>query len=109
MSLVDDSLAHLGADERNACEFDELLQHITGAFSICASADEKQWVASILDHLNGLSDRLLVGGETTGISEALLESMDDVARIPTPGFIPSYNVQAAVGMLLGEWLRQNQV
>jgi tRNA G18 (ribose-2'-O)-methylase SpoU len=56
-----------------------------------------------------LPTALLVGGETTGISEALLESMDDVVRIPTPGFIPSYNVQAAVGMLLGEWLRQNQV
>jgi len=29
-------------------------------------------------------------------------------RIPTRGFIPSYNVQAAVGMLLGEWLRQTE-
>jgi TrmH family RNA methyltransferase len=55
-----------------------------------------------------LPTALVVGSETTGISESLLASMDDVVRLPTHGFIPSYNVQAAVGMLLGEWLRQNQ-
>jgi TrmH family RNA methyltransferase len=50
---------------------------------------------------------VIVGSETTGISDALLRSADDIIRIPAPGFIPSYNVQAAVGILLGEWLRQN--
>ena len=55
-----------------------------------------------------LPTALVVGSETTGISNSLLASMDDVVRLPTHGFIPSYNVQAAVGMLLGEWLRQNQ-
>jgi TrmH family RNA methyltransferase len=56
-----------------------------------------------------LPTALIIGSETTGISEGLLESADDVVRLPTQGFIPSYNVQAAVGMLLGEWLRQNQI
>lgn len=50
----------------------------------------------------------VVGGETAGISAEILDAVDDVIRIPTQGFIPSYNVQAAVGMLLGEWLRQNE-
>jgi tRNA G18 (ribose-2'-O)-methylase SpoU len=50
---------------------------------------------------------ILVGSETTGLPDTILESVDDTVRIPTRGFIPSYNVQAAVGMLLGEWLRQN--
>ncbi len=50
---------------------------------------------------------VVVGSETTGIDEHLLASMDDVVRIPTRGFIPSYNVQAAVAMVLGEWLRQD--
>ncbi len=50
---------------------------------------------------------IIVGSETTGISDAILESVDDIIRIPTRGFIPSYNVQAAVGIMLGEWLRQN--
>lgn len=49
---------------------------------------------------------IVVGGEAEGIPEDLLAQADATVRIPTRGFIPSYNVQAAVGMLLGEWLRQ---
>ena len=49
---------------------------------------------------------IVVGGEAEGIPDELLERADDTVRIPTRGFIPSYNVQAAVGMVLGEWLRQ---
>ena len=50
----------------------------------------------------------LIGGETTGIPDDLLARADQVLRIPTFGFIPSYNVQAATGILLGEVLRQSQ-
>jgi len=50
---------------------------------------------------------VLVGSETTGIPEPILEEADEVVSIPIGGFIPSYNVQAAVGILLGEWMRQN--
>jgi tRNA G18 (ribose-2'-O)-methylase SpoU len=50
---------------------------------------------------------VLVGSETTGIPEPILEQADEVVSIPIGGFIPSYNVQAAVGILLGEWMRQN--
>lgn len=50
---------------------------------------------------------VVVGGETTGIPDDLLTTADEVIRIPTRGFIPSYNVQAAVGMVLGEWMRQS--
>jgi tRNA G18 (ribose-2'-O)-methylase SpoU len=50
---------------------------------------------------------VIVGSETTGLASSLLDQVDAVVRIPTVGFIPSYNVQAAVGMMLGEWLRQN--
>jgi tRNA G18 (ribose-2'-O)-methylase SpoU len=49
---------------------------------------------------------IIVGGEATGIDDAILQSVDEAFRIPTRGFIPSYNVQAAVAMVLGEWLRQ---
>ena len=51
---------------------------------------------------------IVVGGEADGIPEVLLADADVTVRIPTRGFIPSYNVQAAVGMLLGEWLRQTE-
>jgi len=50
---------------------------------------------------------VLVGSETTGIPEAILGEADEVVTIPVSGFIPSYNVQAAVGIVLGEWMRQN--
>ena len=49
---------------------------------------------------------VVVGGEAEGIPDDLLARADATVRIPTRGFIPSYNVQAAVGILLGEWLRQ---
>jgi tRNA G18 (ribose-2'-O)-methylase SpoU len=49
---------------------------------------------------------LLIGGEATGLPAEILAASDEVLRIPTRGFIPSYNVQAATGILLGEYLRQ---
>jgi tRNA G18 (ribose-2'-O)-methylase SpoU len=49
---------------------------------------------------------LVLGSEAKGVPERFLEQADAVVRIPSRGFIPSYNVQAATGILLGEWLRQ---
>ena len=48
----------------------------------------------------------VIGSETDGLSAKLTAECDAVLRIPTRGFIPSYNVQAAAGIALGEWLRQ---
>jgi 23S rRNA (guanosine2251-2'-O)-methyltransferase len=49
---------------------------------------------------------LVVGGERDGIPGAVLERCDASIRIPMRGFIPSYNVQAAMAMVAGERLRQ---
>jgi len=49
---------------------------------------------------------MLFGSETEGLSAEIMDAVDQSVRIPTRGFIPSYNVQAATGVLLGEWLRQ---
>jgi len=49
---------------------------------------------------------MLFGSETEGLSAEIMGDVDQSVRIPTRGFIPSYNVQAATGILLGEWLRQ---
>ena len=51
---------------------------------------------------------LVVGAEGDGLPAAALDEADLRVRVPMTGFIPSYNVQAAVGMLLGEWLRQTE-
>jgi len=51
----------------------------------------------------------VVGGEAGGIAAPLLDACDDTLRIPMTGFIPSYNLQAAVAIVAGERLRQLQV
>jgi tRNA G18 (ribose-2'-O)-methylase SpoU len=48
----------------------------------------------------------VVGGERHGTPASVLERCDAVARIPMAGFIPSYNLQAAVAVLAAERLRQ---
>jgi tRNA G18 (ribose-2'-O)-methylase SpoU len=48
----------------------------------------------------------VVGGEAHGIPDAILDACDAVVRIPTPGFVPSYNLQAAVAAVACERLRQ---
>ncbi len=55
-----------------------------------------------------LTGRVLfvIGGETHGIPAAVLERCSCVVRIPTAGFIPSYNLQAAVAAIATERLRQ---
>ena len=49
---------------------------------------------------------LFVGSERHGLPASVLEHADAIVRVPTRGFIPSYNVQAAVGIAIGEYLRQ---
>ena len=51
---------------------------------------------------------LVVGGEAHGIPDPLLAQCDDVLRLPMAGFIPSYNLQAAVAYVSIERLRQLQ-
>lgn len=48
----------------------------------------------------------VVGAEETGVPEAILAGADEVLRLPMEGFIPSYNLQAAMAMVIAELLRQ---
>ncbi len=48
----------------------------------------------------------VVGGERYGIPPEVLARCDEVLRIPTAGFIPSYNLQAAMAAVAIERLRQ---
>jgi tRNA G18 (ribose-2'-O)-methylase SpoU len=48
----------------------------------------------------------VIGGETRGIPPAVLARCDAVLRIPMRGFIPAYNLQAAMAIVAGERLRQ---
>jgi tRNA G18 (ribose-2'-O)-methylase SpoU len=49
---------------------------------------------------------LIAGGEREGIGAAWLARCHDVVRVPMAGFVPSYNLQAALSMVAGERLRQ---
>jgi len=49
----------------------------------------------------------VVGGEAGGVAAPLLDRCDVTIRIPMTGFIPSYNLQAALSIVAGERLRQS--
>jgi tRNA G18 (ribose-2'-O)-methylase SpoU len=51
----------------------------------------------------------VIGNEQTGIAAPLLERCDHSVRIPMAGFVPSYNVQAAMTAIAVERLRQLSV
>lgn len=49
---------------------------------------------------------LVVGGERHGIPDEVLRACDGALRLPMRGFIPSYNLQAAMAAVACERLRQ---
>jgi TrmH family RNA methyltransferase len=49
---------------------------------------------------------LAIGGERAGLAPALLARCDAVVRVPMAGFVPSYNLQAAMAAVAAERLRQ---
>jgi tRNA G18 (ribose-2'-O)-methylase SpoU len=49
---------------------------------------------------------LVVGGERHGVPAEVLAACDGALRIPMRGFIPSYNLQAAMAAVAAERLRQ---
>ncbi|MDH5670917.1 MAG: hypothetical protein OEZ06_02150 [Myxococcales bacterium] len=50
---------------------------------------------------------LIAGSERHGLGQDLLDRVDAVVRLPMAGFIPSYNLQAAIAALSVERLRQS--
>ncbi|HKI82948.1 MAG TPA: TrmH family RNA methyltransferase [Candidatus Krumholzibacteria bacterium] len=48
----------------------------------------------------------VVGAEERGVEESVLDQADEILRLPMEGFIPSYNLQAAMAMVIAELLRQ---
>lgn len=49
---------------------------------------------------------LIAGNERDGIDEALVAQCDALASIPMAGFVPSYNLHAAIAAVAAERLRQ---
>jgi tRNA G18 (ribose-2'-O)-methylase SpoU len=49
---------------------------------------------------------LVVGAENEGVSQIVLDTANEIVRLPMEGFVPSYNLQVAVSSLALERLRQ---
>ncbi len=49
---------------------------------------------------------LVAGAERGGVPRGVLARCDEIVRVPMAGFIPSYNVQAAIAAVAVERLRQ---
>ncbi len=52
------------------------------------------------------SPLFVIGGERDGIDANLLARCDSIVRVPMRGFVPAYNLQAAMAAVVGEQLRQ---
>ena len=48
----------------------------------------------------------VVGAEREGVSKKVLDTCDEIVRLPMDGFVPSYNLQVAISVLAVEALRQ---
>lgn len=49
---------------------------------------------------------VVVGGEAEGVPPEIVSGADACIRVPTPGFVSSYNLQAAMAAVAAETLRQ---
>jgi|TARA_B110000914_G_C15520652_1_gene476653 tRNA G18 (ribose-2'-O)-methylase SpoU len=49
---------------------------------------------------------LIIGGERSGISDAILQKSDSILKIPMTGFVPSFNLQAPMAIVSAEAQRQ---
>ena len=49
---------------------------------------------------------IVVGGEEDGIPKTLLAQANQTVHVPMHGFLPSYNLQSAMAVVMGERLRQ---
>jgi 23S rRNA (guanosine2251-2'-O)-methyltransferase len=73
------------------------------AIAIEDSGDRAPWQADLTGRV-----LLVVGGEREGLAEDVLSRCHEVVRVPMAGFVPSYNLQAAIAAVAAERLRQLQ-
>ena len=66
-----------------------------------ACGDRAPWAADLTGPI-----LLVAGGEHAGVPADVLAAADAVVRLPSAGFVPSYNVQAAIAAVAAERMRQ---
>lgn len=60
------------------------------------------WESDLVDAV------LVVGAEFEGVPEDVLEMAHEIVRIPMEGFVPSYNLHAALAVVVVEAMRQRR-
>ncbi len=65
-SFIQDSFAHLGADERYAGLVNKGPQHAGGKLTVCSRSDEQQGVFGRFDHFYGLAHRFSLRDRAPG-------------------------------------------
>jgi TrmH family RNA methyltransferase len=79
-----------------------------GGFEIVATTPTAE-VSQSQARLGGGPVALVLGGETEGVSQAVLEGADHLVRIPMADGVESLNVGVAAGLSIHELRRQQQI
>lgn len=73
-------------------------------YSIVATALDDDAISPAEVNLNK-PIAIVLGNESSGLSDYAIQSADVTVKIPTYGFTRSYNVSVTAAMLLNEWLK----
>ena len=100
--------ASMRADRFMPVFWEPALEAVTAARAAGRRVLAVEDVGTLAPHEVDLTEPLLliVGGERHGVPRDVLDACDGAIRIPMRGFIPSYNLQAAMAIVVGEHLRQ---
>ena len=68
IALIDDALAHLGAEKGNTSFLNEGCEHLTGVDSVGARANQQQRMLRRFDHFNGSVYGMVAGQRSIKIA-----------------------------------------
>lgn len=89
-------------------KLDDALSEISSAGRRLVSVEDVGDIAPWESDLTG-NPVICVGGEHDGIPESVIKVSHQVIRLPMVGFVPSYNLQTAMGVVAMEALKQNHL
>lgn len=92
--------------QKRVCTVEEFLKEIPEGYQLVA-VETAETAVSIFDSKLPKKIVLLVGNESNGLSEEILEQCKDMVYIPMPGTTKSMNVSHALGIGIFEWGRQH--
>lgn len=90
------------------CSVEKALEHVSASGRPLVSVEDvgtkMPWESDLTS-----SPVICVGGEHEGVPDVVLERSAQIIRLPMAGFVPSYNLQTAMGVVALEAMRQNRL